>query len=236
VQAEINRAFSELERGVNEYRAKYEPVRQYAEMAEQQGTTLAAAMANYIGLEDALRANPIQGLDRVCQNLGLTLRDVAAHVMGQQPEPVDAQVQHLSTQLQQLKGELAQYRAAKQRQDEETQAKTLETVSGFASSQPRFAELQHQIAWALKTEAIPRTGDAAKDLQNAYEFAARLIPAAVPAPVAALAATAAPTPIPAQTRRAGISIDGAPGSNPTVRPKAKNSDEAVDRSFDHLGL
>jgi TolA-binding protein len=237
VQAEINRAFAEYEKGITEYRARFEPLRQFDDMARQSGTTLAAAMENYVGLENALRQNPIQGLERVCQNMGLSLRDVAAHVMGQPAEPKDAQVIGLTQQVQQMQGELARYQAAERQQAEERQTKALETVSAFATQHPRYAELEHHIAWALNTGAVRRTGDPAADLKSAYDFADRLIPGPQPAPVAAPAATAAiPTPPPAQTRRAGISIDGAPGSNPTVRPKARNIDEAIDNAFGQVGL
>jgi DNA-binding transcriptional MerR regulator len=237
VQAEINRAFSEMEKGINDYRAKYEPIRAIAEQAEAQGQSLADVIGNYRGIEDTLRQNPLQGLDLICKNMGLTLRDVAAHVMGQPAPERDAQVSQLSQQLHQMQGELARYQAAERRQHEEQQARTLETVSGFASSQPRFAELQHQIAWALKTEAVARTGDPAKDLQNAYDFAARLIPAAAnPAQVAIPATAVAPTPPQVQPKKAGISIDGAPGSNPTVRPASKSTREALSRAAASVGL
>jgi hypothetical protein len=219
--------FGDMEKGITEYRGKLEPLRQYAEQAEAQGTTLAEAMDRYVGIERQLATNPIQGLEFICQNMGTSLRDVAAHVLGQPVAPVDQQVQQLSGQMREMQAELDRYRKAEQ-------DRGLEVVQSFAAAQPRFAELEHHIAWALKTGAIPRTGDPAADLNAAYQFVERLVPAATPpAPVATPAATAQAAPAP---KKAGISIDGAPGSNPTVRPKARNSTEAVDRVFDQLGL
>jgi hypothetical protein len=238
VQAEIGRAFSEMEKGIGEYRARFEPLRQYDDMARQQGTTLAAAMANYVGLEDALRQNPLQGLDRVCQNLGLSLRDVAAHVMGQPAPERDQQVMQLTQHARDLEAQLQQYQAKEAAAQQERMNATLETVQKFASESPRYGELEHYIKWALETQAVPRTGDPSADLKNAYEFAARLIPGAEPpAPVAAPAATAAPAQPVAQTpKKAGISIDGAPsGSNPAA-PRSKSTNEAVKRALSQVGL
>jgi hypothetical protein len=224
----LSTRFSDMEKGINEYRAKLEPLRAYAEMAESQGTTIAAAMDRYVGIERELAANPLKGLEGICQNMGLSLRDVAAHVLGQPVAPVDEQVRTMSGQMREMQSELDRYRKAEE-------AQTLNVVTSFAAEHPRWAELEHTVAWAIKTGAVQRSGNAAADLEAAYKFVDRLVPAATPpAPVAAPAAVAQAAPPP--PKKAGISIDGAPGSNPTVRPKARNSNEAVDRVFDQLGL
>lgn len=237
VQAEIGRAFGELEKGLNEYRAKYEPIRAVAEMAEAQGQTLADVINHYTGIERLLAQDPLQGLDRICQNMGMSLRDVAAHVMGQPAPEVPQQVAQLSGRLREAEGELARYRAAERRQQEQAQSKAMETVSSFAAEAPRFAELEATIAGVLTSNLMRRTGDALADLKTAYGIAERLIPGSAPAPVAAPAATAAtPPPAAHAPKKAGISIDGAPGSNPSVAPRSKTTREAVMRAAQAAGL
>jgi hypothetical protein len=226
--------FSEMERGLNEYRARLEPLRQFDEMARAKGQNLADVVQTYVGIEDQLRADPIAGLNIVCQNLGFDLRQVAAHVMGQ-PYDGNADAQQVRQQNAELQQELLQLRAFKQQADERTYNDSLTKVQAFAAEHPRYPELEHTIGWALQTGAVQRTGDPAADLQRAYEFAERLAPAPAMAATPIPPAAAPAEPVAARTRRTGISIEGAPGSNPG-KPRPRNADEAVDRAFDQVGL
>jgi hypothetical protein len=237
VQAEIGRAFAEMEKGINHYRGTLETVRPLFEMAAQAGTDPGQIVQTFMGHDKALQADIVSGLAGVAQAYGFDIRQVAAHIMGQPAPEVNQQVMQLTQHTRQLEAQLQHYQAAEQRQQSERMNSVLETVNKFSAEAPRFGELEHYIKWALETQAVPKTGDPAADLKNAYEFAARLIPGASPAPVAAPAATAAPLQPVAQTpKKAGISIDGAPsGSNPAA-PRSKSTNEAVRRALSQAGL
>lgn len=221
VRAEVNRAFREMESGIAQYRQAYEPLKQYDEMARASGTTLDAALQNYVGLENQLRQDPMRGLEAVCQNLGTTLRDVAAKVMGQPVPEKDAVIGGLQSELAALKQQIGGVQQTFQQQRE---AQTVTTVESFAAANPRFDELSGEIATMLKTGY-------ATGLQDAYDKAARLNPAPAPA------VPAAPPPAP-QTRKSALSVNGAPtsGSNPANRQRSATTGDAISRAFEQVGL
>jgi hypothetical protein len=218
VRADVQRRFGELEKGLTEYRQRFEPLKRYDEMARASGTSLDQALANYTTIEQTIARNPMEGLDLICRNLGTDIRTVAAQIMGQPaPEP-NAQVAQLHQRLQAAETELRTYRAEK----ENTVA---QTVQEFAAAHPRFDELTDDIAWLLKTGG-------AKTLEAAYAKADRLNP------MPAAAQTSAAPPAPQPQKPAGpVSIKGAPstGSNPARAPESLSSREAVARAFATLG-
>ncbi|HEY8343375.1 MAG TPA: hypothetical protein VIK75_10355, partial [Calditerricola sp.] len=97
VRAEIHRTVTELEKGIQKYRADaeaYRRIREFDEIARRNGGDLRESLQKVVEIEQALAKNPIAGLDRILREIGprkpdgtpLTLLDVAAHVMGQKPE------------------------------------------------------------------------------------------------------------------------------------------------------
>jgi hypothetical protein len=237
VKAEVTRAIKEMEAGIEKHRASaeaFEPVRKYADMAREGGTTLDKALEAYVGMENMLRADPIKGLNAVCENMGLSLRDVAAHIMGQAP---DQQASQSASEVRELKAELA---AVKQQLGGVTQtfasqreAQTVEQITAFAS-QPehsRFEELADDITFFL-------TSGRTKDLAEAYRLAERLNPAPASAPANEPAAIPAPAPdLSAQTRKGSLSITGAPspGSDPANRQPSPSIRDAIRRAAAQAG-
>jgi len=53
---------------------------------EAELTAVKEALARYVNLENQLRVDPIRGLEIICQNIGMSLRDVAA-LLGVTPGP-----------------------------------------------------------------------------------------------------------------------------------------------------
>ena len=116
----IHRTVRELEQGITKHREAaeaFEPIRKYADMAKQSGTDLATALQRFTGMEQELRRNPIAGLQAVVANLGIknpqtgmpvTLRDIAAHVLGQKPDQVASQHEASNQQLRQQVAQLQQ--------------------------------------------------------------------------------------------------------------------------------
>jgi hypothetical protein len=236
VRSEVARMEREFTEGYRKYRESaeaFEPVRKFHDMARQGGTTLDAALTKYVNLENLLRADvdqgriPVRGLEEVCRNFGMSLRDVAAAVLGQSPDQVtsqqDATIRELRQQVQQLTEAVGGVTNTFQTQQKTA---TLSEIEAFAAQNPRFEELSEDIAFFLESKR-------AKDLAEAYSLADRLNPAAEPAnsatgPSAARAhepSAARPKADVAQTDKGQKSITGAPssGSDPATTKRPSSS-------------
>jgi len=225
VRAEVTRAFRELEGGIEQYRQNFEPYRALDQQLKQNGQSFQEVFNHYTGIEKMLAESPIRGLEQICQNMGLSLRDVAAHVMGQpadaQASQQDAVIRELRNELASLKKEIGGVSTTIKSQQEQA---VLSKIDQFAASKPRFDELANDIAFFLNSGKT-------QDLQEAYDLAERLNPApVVPAAVK--------EPDPAQTRKGQLSLSGAPssGSNPQNRKPPASARDALDRAFAQSGL
>jgi hypothetical protein len=237
VRAEVARMEKELTAGFEKHRAAAErdnSIAEFHEMAAKGGTTVKEALSKYVGMENQLRADPIKGLEIICQNAGLSLREVAGHLLGQTPEQqasqTDATMRELRAEIAELKKSVGGVTQTFEQQRTQT---THESVTKFAADHPRFEELSEDIAFFLKTRT--------KDLAEAYSLAERLNPAPakaqaeVPAPAssAAVAEVIKATPdLSVQTERGSKSIAGAPtaGSNPVRRQPSNSIKEAIRRA------
>lgn len=234
LKGEIKRAFTELETGISQYREQLAPLQPFIQMAQQGGTTIDQALGKYVGMEQQLRADPIKGLEVVCQNLGLSLRDVAAHIMGQSPDQAasqaDATIRELRNELVAIKQQVS---GVTQTFEQQQAAELQRTVQQFSADKPRFEELRSAMGQLIQAGI-------ASDLQDAYDKADRLNPAPVPtqAPVQSAAPAVPAQNLTAQTRKGSLSITGAPssGSNPTNRKPPSSARDALDRSFNALGI
>lgn len=240
VRAEINRALEEMQGGLEQYRQAYEPFREFAQELQQTGQQFGDVLANYRGIEQLLETNFVQGLDVICQNKGVSLRDIAAKIAGQTPDEVtqqtDQTIHALRQEIAQLKqgltgvhSALEQDRTAKNNQIAND---AVSEITAFAndSNYPRFEELRKDMAMLIQSER-------AKDLQEAYGMAERLNPVATPEPIVP-AETPAPPANQAQTPKGDLSLSGAPGSgsNPTTQKRSGSPREAVDNAFAQLGV
>jgi hypothetical protein len=228
LQAEIRRLETETTKGIETYKAAYEPVRRFDDMARQSGTTLERALEGYVGMENMLRSDPVKGMLAICQNAGIDPQAMAQALSGQpsqggaSPEvaAMQAHIRRLEEQVQGVGRTI-------------TERDVLSQVQSFAKDRPRFDELSGDIARILQTGF-------ASNLAEAYEIADRLKPApvAAPAPAPASAPVAVPAmPDPAQTRKASLSITGSPtGSSPSSRSPAGSAREAVQRALSQVGM
>jgi hypothetical protein len=227
VRGDIHRIQSEFAKAYNYYKADHEamkPIKHFAKMAEEGGTTLERALTHYVGMEQKLRADPIAGLDVIVNNLGLKdpqtgqrlgLRDIAYYVLNQSPEQL-RQVQQGNTQAaaqHQIGALHEEVKGLKEALNQmHTQAQftyTRSAVDQFADSHPRFDELGDLIENELKLGF---------DLEQAYQRASLLRPAAQAAQTRTT---------PAQTRPTDKSISGAP--DVTVSNTASKTRKPVGR-------
>lgn len=240
VRAEVQRAVTELTKGFEKHRAAAErdsSIAEFHDLAAKGNTTVKEALGKYVGMENQIRADPIKGLEIICQNAGLSLRDVAAHVLGRTPEQnasqADATIREMRAEIAELKKGLGGVTQTFEQQRTQT---THESVAKFAAdpAHSRFEELSEEIAFFLQHKT--------KDLAEAYSLAERIkpapaekvtaeLPVASSAP-AAVAETPKPTLVPdlsVQTARGQKSIAGSPtaGSDPVRRQPSSSIKEAI---------
>jgi len=246
VRGAMNRRFQEMERGIHKYRQEaqqFEPIRKYAEMAKQHGTDLPTALQRYTNMEAQLRQNPMQGLQAVVANLGLTkpdgspvtLRDVAASVMGQTPDQAasrqEATINQLNSQIEQLKqqiGGLSQHHEQQQEQQKVTAAQT--EWDTFQAAHPRAKELEGAIAEALQMQNAEAYPSLTERLRHACAVAEAQYPSVAHTDPQPLAQTQ--TPIRQPNPAGKKSVSGAGGESRTVRKTS--SDEAIKRAIAKL--
>lgn len=210
----------EFAQGIEKYRTGAErdsTLDEYHRLAESQGTTVQKALSNYIGIEQHLRKDLLGGLEQIVSNYAgkmsdgrtITLRDIAAHIMGQTPEQnatrQDSTISELRNELATLKQQLGGVTQTIQQQHHDS---TIAQVQAFAKDHPRFDEL---------ADAIQQEIAHGYTLEEAYSRAERLNPAAQKA-------NSEPPVIPAKVETPSLnpagskSISGAPssGSNPVI--------------------
>lgn len=236
VKAAVHRSIRELEAGIEKHRVsaeEFDKVRDFHDLATKNKTTLRDAMTRYTNFERTILQNPIQGLQQVCDYAGISLRDVAAHIMGQKPEELqgqnDATIRELKNEIAQLKQSVGGVTTSIQQQHVAT---VDAQVQKFAAENPRFEELAEDIAFFLKSG---RT----KDLAEAYKLAEKLNPdAAAPAATVQAAPQTRTAPDPqAQTLKGSKSITGAPsaGSDPATKRASTSIKDSLRRAVAQAG-
>ncbi|XUM19757.1 hypothetical protein ACRAVF_19010 [Bradyrhizobium oligotrophicum S58] len=242
VRAEVTRAVTELTKGFEKHReaaARDSELAEFHEMATKGGTTVKQALSAYVNMENVLRSDPIKGFELICQNAGLSLRDLAGKILNQTPEEsaskADATIAELRAKIDRLeKG----FGSIEQREHQAKTESITEIVAKFAAdpAHSRFDELSEDIKFFLESGKT-------KDLAEAYRLAERLNPApAAPVakaadPISEPASSAAPViasivPAPAHTDRGQKSIAGAPtaGSDPARKQRSSSVQEAIRRA------
>ena len=244
VKAEVDRAIREMTAGIEKHRAgaeKFEKIRAFDEMAAKSGTDLPTALSRYTQMESLLRQNPLKGLEAVCDNIGVSLRQVAEIVLGQAPDQARAQsdqtIRELRHTIQRLEAQVGGVTQHFQRQSE---SQLLDHISRWAEGWDHFEVFAPHIAAELQAGA--------SDLEAAYQAVLQKHPALAPLarkPKAAPAAEPAPKPLAsaaapdlsAQTEKGSRSIAGAPhaGSDPVTRKPASSIREALRRAQARAG-
>lgn len=180
VKGEIARLTQEHEAEVTRYREageRYEPLRQFDEMAKSSGTDLKTALTSYTNIENMLRSNPVQGIAEVLRNIGLTPQQYAQHVM-QNPQAHDQALrQSPQQQPQQQRQSDPEVAALKEELQSMRQEQTVQSIiAPFAKDNPRYYELEGDIAFFLTSGKIPASLTPQEKLEAAYDMAVRINP------------------------------------------------------------
>jgi hypothetical protein len=249
IRGEVNRAFREMEGGLNQYQRFFEPLKPFYQLAEKNDTTVEDALSRYVSLDSELTsddpARRLSAIQEVLEYAGLSPGEYAAQVTDQ--KAVEPQPQS-NPEIRQLKGELAEMRrllggvstTLRQSRESRLEGEIGAVVEEFAGDHPRLneAEFARTVTRLISTQM-------ADDLAGAYDMAERLIPAPLDHDEFGsnrsklINAIAANKPKPAdQTRKGQLSIAGAPvsGSNPVNRKPAATARESLDRVFADMGF
>ena len=85
VRAEVLRMERQFLAGFAKHRAaalRDASISEFHDMAAKGRTTLREALSRYVNMENQLRADPVKGLEIICQNVGMSLDQVAVKVLG----------------------------------------------------------------------------------------------------------------------------------------------------------
>lgn len=150
VKAEVHRATRELEQGLIKYRGdaeKYETVRQYDEMARKNGGDLSKSLARVVDIEDTFSRDPIEGFRKIAHHFGISLEQVAAHVLNQ---PYDQRAAGQDSEVASLKSEIAQLKetitSLQPVVQEYKQSSDERALAEWAADKPYFAQLRPEVS------------------------------------------------------------------------------------------
>lgn len=233
VKAEVHRMQRELEAGIEKHRVgaqKYDTVKDFDDIATRSGTTLRTALERYVNTEQLLRANPLKGLDAICQQMNMSLRQVAEVVMGQQP---DARAAQSDGEIRELRATVArleqQVGGVTRTFQEQGQTKLYNDIAEWSKGKLHFELLAPHIAEAVAAGAT---------LDDAYQGALAKFPdlsaGKPPATDTTLAASAAAAVASSdQTGKGERSIAGArngSGSDPVDHQRPSSIKESLKRA------
>lgn len=212
VKSAISRMTQEHEAEVTQYRESHEnwqKLSKFDQMAKQHGATVADALERYTSLDGLLQSNPIEAIRQILGTRGITPEQYAQHVMSNPdahkapaaPAAPDPVVRQMSGEVEQLKQTIEQMR------QEQAAAQIIEP---FRAANPRYDELQDDIALFLQSGKIPASLTPLERLEAAYDMAVRINPPSNVDQPAAKEVTAAKTERPARPDAGTKSIRGAP--------------------------
>lgn len=197
VQSEVARMAQEHEQEVSQYRESHkfrEELREFEELGRASNTTVKQALTNYVNIEKQFHSTPHEGFKALLTNLkmqpaqaigailqayNVSPQALAMHLQQspetysplatsqQQQQPHPQQQQAPNPEIEQLKEEL---------QAMKIQNVTAQYIQPFIAEHPRYAELEADIAFFLKSGKIPMSLSPAERLAAAYDMAERINP------------------------------------------------------------
>lgn len=240
VKGEIDRISREHEQEVTQYRESHEnwqKLAKFDQMAKQHNTSVSDALERYTAVDHILKNNPVEGIRQILQTVGLTPRQYAEHVLQnpqshqapQRPAEPDPVVKQTASEVETLRAEMNAMR-------QEQAAR--EIIDPFRRDNPRFDELQEDIAFFLNSGRVPQNLSPQERLAVAYDMAERLKPMPSSVSERQAAAPAAPEPEPVDDPRGRKSIKGAPSSgfDPAKNGNAKSRRDALSAAMAEYGI
>lgn len=245
IKAEVHRALRELEAGIEKHREgaqKFETVKDFDDIATKSGITLRRALERYVSTEQLLRTNPLKGLEAICGNLNLTLRQVAEHVLGQAPDQraaqSDGEIRELKATVAQLQRQVGGVTQTFQQQG---QQQLYDHIAEWSKDKVGFELLAPHIAEAMGANKGLSLDDAYQGALAKFPEIAAIAKAGKPPATddTQLAASAAAAEaLKGQTLKGGKSIAGARnghGSEPVDQPRSTSIRDSLKRAAARAG-
>lgn len=223
VQTEVERMVRDHEEQVqrfSETSQRYESIRHYDELARSNGRDLKDSLEQVHQLENLMATNPIAGVNAILMQAGprkadgqpISLYELAQHIVQSGPQSYQQMVQQAQQQPQQQQPnrEVEELRQQVQAMQQEQLANQI--IAPFRAANPRYDELQEDIAFFLQSGRIPASLSLQERLAAAYDMAERINPASY------VETRSEPDSGPAPERRADDGLSGtksirsAPGS------------------------
>lgn len=251
VKTEFHRVSQELEGEITKYKQsseRYEQLRQYDDIARNNGRELKDSLAKVVEIETALSRNPIAGLDAVLREIGprkadgshLTLLEVAQHIV-QNPQAYHSatsqvsQASHSQPQAQQRNPEIEALRSEINSMKQQAILPEIERFYDAHSITPG-SDIENALASVLESGVIEKIyGNGlslTQRLSEAYRMAGGLPPSRSEPEVAAAPAPVVPQGRPVDPDGAK-SIRGAPSAGQTgeTKPRFKSNREALEAAL-----
>lgn len=212
VKSAISRLSQEHETEVSQYRESHDnwqKLSKFDEMAKSHKTTVSDALERYTALDGLLQSQPLEAIRQILGTRGITPEQYAQHVMNNPeahrapaaPAAPDPAVKQMGSELETVKAQLEEMRTAQA-------AATI--IEPFRAANPRYDELQDDIAFFLQSGKIPASLTPQDRLEAAYDMAVRINPTSAVETLQPREAPAAKTERPAKLDAGTKSIRGAP--------------------------
>lgn len=217
VKSAISRLSQDHETEVSQYRESHEnwqKLSKFDQMAKSHNTSVSDALERYTALDGLLQSQPLEAIRQILGTRGITPEQYAQHVMNNPdahrapapqpaPDPAVKQMGGKVEQLEQTINEMRQEKAAS------------EIINPFRAANPRYDELQDDIALFLQSGKIPASLSPQERLEAAYDMAVRINPTSAVVAAQVAEVPAAKTERPAKLDAGTKSIRGAPtGQDP----------------------
>lgn len=190
VKAEVSRILKESEETtapLREVSERYEKIRAFDEGVRQSGGDLSQTLNEINDVGKALKANPIMGLQQTLNMFGprhpdgrpLSLQEVAHAIvnMGQDGYSAAMQQGHQQTAQQQQMQQFHQMQSQMQTMQQQlVEAKAASIIEPFRQANPRYDELEEDIAFILQSGRIDSSLSPQERLSRAYDVALRFHP------------------------------------------------------------
>lgn len=188
VQRDVENMVRTHQEEVERYKAhteRYETIRDFDELAQQNGRDLRDSLMKVHQIENLMQSNPVAGLNSILLEAGprkadgqpVSLFELAQHIVNQgqqgyqqmvsqRPQQQQQQAQ-ANPEVEQLKQQVAQM---------QQQQLAASVIDPFKAANPRYDELKDDIALFLKSGKVPASLSPNERLEAAYDMAVRINP------------------------------------------------------------
>lgn len=251
VKGEIHRVSQEYEAELKKARdssERYEPLRQFDEMARQNGGSLEQSLRRVVEIETALAQNPISGLDMILRQAGprkpdgspMSIVEVAQFISQQTPQQMQALMNKPQVQQKQPDPEVNKLRQQMNEMQRQFVSTSLSPViESFAAKHPDYAQLEPQIAAVLRKGVVDEIYGTGLSPEQRLSAAYRMVGGHI-VPSHADPEPAPENSQPAQARQANPagrkSVAGSPSGEPKSKPKNLSRSDAIAKAMRQAGL